>query len=199
MSLGLGLVRVARAGRSSFALLPGNLLLQPDSFGDAPWAAGGGGGAVVTAGAAGAPDGSSLASTLEDTNTGGLVGRAQSVVIVPGTTAYTVSAYYKAGTSSVASLRAVLSGGTSVPGEAVINLATGAVQWRTANVGTALSSADVGGGWWRVSVTVTGNGTANNSLGVEVRPAFAATYSPTSSAAATGTIYAWRAQAVVGP
>jgi hypothetical protein len=189
----------AAGGGASYRLSAANLLLLPDTFGSAPWTAGAGGNAVVTAGTVTAPDGIGLGSTLEDNSAAGTLGRVQPVTITSGSGAYSGAVYLKAGTSSVASLRLFLGGGTTVvPGEAVINLATGAAQWRTSQAGTSFTVTSVNNGWYRVQVVVTDSASGNTSITLEVRPAFAATYSATLNNAATGTVYAWRAQLVAG-
>jgi hypothetical protein len=175
-----------------------NLLLRSAEFDNAAWVAGSNGGAVVTADSGTAPDGTTTADTLNDNNAVSATGKAQSITITSGSGYYTASVYMKAGTSSVASLNMTLSGGTLVSGQAVINLATGAAQWRTANAGFSFAVTDAGGGWYRAAVTVADNASGNTVCAVEIRPAFAATYSPTMSAAAQGAILVWGAQLETG-
>jgi hypothetical protein len=175
-----------------YALSFGNLILQPDDLSVSPWA----GAATVSAGGVASPNGGTC-STLSDATAASLVGRQQSVTIPAGTDIWTSSVYLKAGTSSVCSLRVSLSGGVGVAGEVVTDLSSGAQQWRTGNVGTSFAATDVGNGWWRVFCRVTNSG-ANTALLMDIRPAFAASYSPTADAAGTGTVFAWRAQVVIG-
>jgi hypothetical protein len=174
-----------------------NILLRSADMTHAAWGAGGGGLATAVSGAA-APDGTTNAATITDANAGATLGLLQSVAVVSGTTVYTGSVYVKAGTSSVVSVRALLSGGTPVTGEIVVNLATGAAQWRTAATGTSFAVSNAGNGWWRVASTITDNASGNTAVSLELRPAFAATYSPTIDAAATGTAVFWGAQIEVG-
>jgi hypothetical protein len=194
VTIGLGLVRTARGGGPSFALNPANLLLQPDDFSVAPW----GGTASVSASAQLAPDGVSATLTLSDASTGANAGRSQNVAGPTNGAVYTGTVYLKAGTSGVASLRVSATGGSTVAGEAVIDLAAGSTQWRTGSVGTSLSATAAGNGWWRVRSTITNNASGNTTLVLDVRPAFAATYSQTADVAVTGTVHAWRAQLVLG-
>ena len=175
-----------------------NLALRSGDFSvSSAWAAGTGGAATVTTGPAGAPGGTNW-WTLDDANTGATLGRVQTVAITSGTGAYTASLWLKAGTSSVASVRFAASGGTAVIGEGVIDLATGATQWRTSTTGTSLGAVAGPDGSWRMAVTITDNGSGNTSLLMEVRPAFAATYSPTLANAAIGTVLASGAQIETG-
>ena len=174
-----------------------NLLLQSSGF-STSWASGSGGDASVTANSGTAPDGTNTAVLLGDANGSSILGRSQNVVITSGTGLYTVSVHFKAGTSSVASLRVTLGGGTIVTAEGIINLANGATQWRSGVSGTALSSVSLGNGWYRLIVTVTDNASGNNFLGCEVRPAFASTYSNVLDAAAQGNVLAWGAQVEQG-
>lgn len=186
LGLGLGLSRRGPVIR--------NLLLQANNIGASPWT----GGIVVSASAEIAPDGSG-ATTLAENSAAAIAGRSQVVTVAPTVTAYTGALYIKAGTSGVASLRVALTGGTSgAVGEGVINLATGATQWRTSNVGTALSATSAGNGWWRFAVTVTNNANGNTSLTFDVRPAFAATYVAAPEIAATGSIHVAALRLTVG-
>ncbi len=175
-----------------------NILLRSADMTNAAWGAGAGGLATVASGVA-APDGTTNACTISDANAGAALGLLQTVVVASGTSVYTMSVYAKAGTSSIISVRALISnGGTPVPGEVVVNLATGAAQWRTSNVGTSFTVTNAGGGWWRIASTVTDNSTGNVNVSLELRPAFAATYTPTLSTAATGNAIFWGAQIEVG-
>jgi hypothetical protein len=176
-----------------------NLLLRSAEFDNAAWVAGGNGDAVVTANSGTAPDGTTTADTLNDNSATNALGKAQSVTITSGSGYYTASVYMKAATSSVVSLNISLSGGTTpVFGQAVINLATGAAQWRGSFAGFSFAVTDVGGGWYRAAVTVADNASGHTACGAEIRPAFAATYSPTINTSATGTVLAWGAQLETG-
>jgi hypothetical protein len=175
-----------------------NLALRSADLTNAVWGAGGGGIATVTTAAVAAPDGGT-AHTLTDANGAAILGLSQSIPVTSGTTTYTGSVYAKSGTSSIISVRTLLSGGTTVvPGEVVVNLSSGAAQWRTSQVGTSFSVTAAAGGWWRISVTVTDNASGNNALGLELRPAFASTYTATLETAATGTAHFWGAQLEAG-
>jgi hypothetical protein len=176
-----------------------NRLLQSNGFGVAPWSAGAGGAVTVGVGSVAAPDGT-LAATLEDTSTASIAGRGQSIAITSSTAIYTGSVYLRAGSSSIASLRMAISGGgTAVPAELVVNLATGAAVWRSGNVGAAFAVTPAGNGWYRVAVSAYDNGTGNTALGVEIRPAFALAYPATSfDSAATGSVHVFGAQVEQG-
>jgi hypothetical protein len=163
------------------------------------WTNGSGGDASVTQNAGTSPALDNTATLLDDNNATQTRGRSTSFSITSGATAYTGSIFIKAGTSSVASLRISLVGGTSIAAEAVINLLTGEAQWRSGASGTTLHPVvPCGGGWYRLAFTITDNSTGNNTLGFEVRPAFNSTYTNTPDAAATGTALFWGAQCEIG-
>ncbi|CAB4155016.1 hypothetical protein UFOVP653_59 [uncultured Caudovirales phage] len=175
-----------------------NLMTYSADFTNAIWAIGDNGGAVVTADTDTAPDGTVSADTLNDNNASAILGRKNGIATTSGTSVYTASIFIKKNTSNCASIRVQLSGGTAVTGELVVNTATGAAQWRTGVSGTSFTSTQINNGWFRYSVSITDNASSNNSLSVEVRPAFASTYSPTIDLAATGSIFAWGGQVEVG-
>ena len=175
-----------------------NLLVQSEDF-TTSWTNGAGGGVTVTADTTAAPNGSTTADTLNDTSASEVQGRAQIVTITSGTGYYTGSCYLKENTSFVASIRITLSGGTtSVIGEGVVDLRDGLCQWRDTLPGASLSVESIGSGWYRLKVTVQDNGSGNTSASLEVRPAFASTYSPTMNLATTGSVFAWGAQLEAG-
>ena len=168
-----------------------NRLLWSEAF-SAVWA-GANGDPVLTANVGVAPDGAMTADRLDD-QSANPAGKVQAIAITSSTSPYTGSVFLKTGTSSVASLRLSLTGGTAMTGEAVVNLATGACQWRDAVLGAALKATPHGGGWWRIEATILDNASGNTAVALEVRPAFAATYVNILDSAATGSVLAWGAQ-----
>lgn len=168
-----------------------NRLLRSEEF-SLVWA-GANGDPVLASNVGVAPDGTMTADRLDD-QSANPAGKAQTIAITLSTSAYTGSVFLKAGTSSVASLRLSLTGGTNVLGEAVVNLATGACQWRDAVVGAALKATAHGGGWWRVEATILDNASGNTAAALEIRPAFAATYVNILNSTAMGAVLAWGAQ-----
>ena len=175
-----------------------NLLTYSEQFDNPAWFAGAAGAAVVTANTATDPTGNASADTLDDNSGVAVLGRQNGAPITSGTNSYTATVFIKTNTSPCASMRITLSGGTPVVAELVMDTINGAAQWRTATTGASFSVTPFGNGWFRFSATVTDNNSGNNVFVVELRPAFAATYTPTISAAATGSIYVWGAQFEAG-
>jgi hypothetical protein len=175
-----------------------NLVTYSEQFDNAAWATGDGGAAVVTSNTTTAPSGVNVADTLNDNSGVAVLGRKNGAVVVSGTGTYTASIFVKNSTSNCASIRLSLAGGTAVIGELVLDTVNGAAQWRTGVSGTSFSVTSFGNGWFRFSATITDNGTGNNVVALEVRPAFASTYSPTINAAATGAIFVYGAQLEAG-
>jgi hypothetical protein len=172
-----------------------NLLLRSEEFDNASWGGGASGNATVTPNAIAAPFGSITADLLDDTSTTQVQARSQVINIVSSTGSYTLSAFVRPNTSSIVSLRLGLGGATATNGEVVVDLATGAAQWRSGtNVATSFAITSAGGDWYRISVTVTDNGTGNNAATIELRPAFALTYTDTLNVTAQGSAYFWGAQ-----
>jgi hypothetical protein len=172
-----------------------NLLLRSEEFDNASWGGGASGNATVTPNAIAAPFGSITADLLDDTSTTQVQARSQVINIVSSTGSYTLSAFVRPNTSSIVSLRLGLGGATATNGEVVVDLATGAAQWRSGtNVATSFAITSAGGDWYRISVTVTDNGTGNNAATIELRPAFALTYTNTLNVTAQGSAYFWGAQ-----
>ena len=176
-----------------------NLLVRSEEFDQSPWASGASGNATVTPNAIASPSGTTTADLLDDTSTTQVQARSQAINVTSSTNPYTLSVFVRPGTSSIISLRLGIGGATAVNGEVAVNLATGAAQWRSgANVGTSFAVVSAGGGWYRVSVTVTDNSTGNNVVTVELRPAFASSYTNILDVNAQGSAYFWGAQLEAG-
>ncbi|WP_145156181.1 phage head spike fiber domain-containing protein [Pseudomonas oryzihabitans] len=175
-----------------------NVVLASQTFNHAKWVAGAGGSAQATDNAGAAPDGTTTAARITDSVTNEIQGIQQGLAITSSAGGQTASMFMKAGTSSIASLRFTLSGGTSVAGELIVNLATGAALWRGGVAGATYQVVPAGGGWWRVSLTLQDNNSGNVNANLEVRPAWASVMRDTFDSAATGNILVWGAQAEAG-
>jgi hypothetical protein len=148
-----------------------------------------------------APDGNWTATLLEDNSTAA----AQYVDVtltIPGTDTnwYTWSVFVKAGTSDLCQLRAYMTGGTVSLGSGVgvnftFSTKTLGTPTGTGGQGAATVSdagyTELGGGWFRIWVRIQNNNTGNTSLTCRLFP-------QNTSTAATGTVYAWGAQAELG-
>jgi hypothetical protein len=168
-----------------------NLVIQSDDMSLSPWADEST--PVTTPNAGVSPTGETNAVSIDDNGTGSVRGRGQSFTIANDSSVYVASCFIKAGTSLVASLRLAFSGGTAFGAEAVINLATGAAQWRSGNAGTAFKVEAFPNGWYRLTVAATNNATGNTGLTLNLRPAFAPSYSTGLDIAATGSALFWGA------
>ena len=99
-------------------------------------------------------------------------------------TSYAVSFYFFEGTAAITRIDVRLEGGTTVSNASNLT-------WSTHSVSTG-SIEEIGSGWWRFTApTIINNGTGNTVLRVRIFPA-------SSTAATTGTVIAWGAQAEVG-
>lgn len=187
------------AWTKSNSFIQTNRLLWSNGLDVSPWGAGAAGGVVVTANSGISPDGSNNAFSLNDNSNTVLQGRAQAINITSSNSTYTASVFIKAGTSSIASIRLGVGGGTTVVnGEVVVNLVNGDAQWRSGVSGTSFNVTSVGNGWYRVSLTITDSASGNINSTLELRPAFATTYQNTPDVAATGTALFYGAQLVQG-
>jgi hypothetical protein len=157
------------------------------------------GGSTDTANAIAAPDGTMTADLLDDTDAAAVRGRFRGATVPNDSNPWTGSVYAKTGTSSIISVRVTFSGGTGTNHSVVVDLSNGNAQWQTGSVGTSFRVRALANGWYRIAVTATNNGTGNTAFNMELRPAFAATYTPTVSAAATGSAYFWGGQIESGP
>lgn len=127
-----------------------NLLLQSQTFDNASWTKTN---STVTANAVTSPDGTTNADSLIE-DTANSQHRVQQSITVANTTAYTYSIYAKANTRLGIYMRIITA--TTVAG-AAFNLQTGVIN--TTAFGTA-AIQNVGGGWYRCSVTGTTDSTS---------------------------------------
>ena len=117
---------------------------------------------TVTNNSGGTTDPSGLNTSTLINPTGGSTTSFYSAAITTATsTTYTVSAFVKTGGAGFAGV-AFYDDTNSVLKEAVFDLSTGANTFTSAGV-TALTSVNIGNGWWRVSAQWT---TANNTVSV---------------------------------
>ena len=172
-----------------------NVIRQSQALNEAVWSTN----AVVGTNAVVSPDGTQNAETFTATNLNATL--SQTNGITANSLPYTSSLYikYVSGTPNVR-LRLALVFGTAAVGHVVINSQTGAHVASTA----PYTITDAGNGWWRVSVTVTNNGsnsgasfqvyTTNDTVSTNVIAlygaqlelgAFATSYIPTTTASLT--------------
>lgn len=175
-----------------------NVVLASQTFNHEKWVSGAGGSAQAVDNTTISPDGTKTAATITDSVTTEIQGLQQGLAITSSAGGQTASVYMKAGTSSIASMRFTLSGGSSVVGEVAVNLATGAAMWRGGVAGFRYLVQAVGSGWYRVSITLIDNNSGNVNANLEFRPAWASTLKDAFESTATGSIYLWGAQAEAG-
>jgi hypothetical protein len=149
-----------------------------------------------------APDGTWSATLLEDLST--TVAQYTDFGVTVGgadTNYYVWSLYVKAGTSDVCHLRAYMIGGGTPLGSGIAAQFTFStktvVMTGTGGQGAATAAdggfTEVGNGWFRLWCRIQNNNTGNTSMTCRIFPAMAG-----GSAATTGTLYVWGAQAELG-
>ena len=186
---------------------PHNLVLQSQTLDNASWTKSS---VTVTANSISAPDGTVTADTVDDTDAAAAGAAYQDVSVAADTSTYTVSCYFKKGTTNVVALRASIFGGTGIGASFAIDLNNGNY---TASISltaapTSVSVTSVGNGWYRCALTFSNNGTAGNTtMRVYVFPAYASALStPVNSLSTTtpvdntvtGYAYAWGFQVSKG-
>lgn len=161
---------------------PANLLSDQDNFGGAAWSIFGTG--SVTQNVTVDPLGTLTADLLSDDDLDSDQNYIGQNIVIPNDSLNRVySCYLRQGTAASTTLLASASGGTAVVSYATVTWAT-----KTVDAGTI---EDAGGGWYRVSHTITNNSTGNTSLQVRIHPAG-------RLISTTGTVSAWGALAEVG-
>jgi hypothetical protein len=155
-----------------------NLLAYSEQFDNAAWMAVGTG--SVTADSIVAPDGTTTADTIDDTDAAADQYYVQQTVTTIGDGARVFSVYLQQGTATDTTVAVFFVGGTTVSVLATVNWATKTIDTGTL---TQIGSSD----WYRVSVPINDNGTGNSQTLCRIYPA-------TNQASKTGTVYAWGAQ-----
>ena len=155
-----------------------NLLVYSESFINAAW----GGIAPVIEDVTIAPDGSVTADLLDGSP--GSSFKTQQILVTDDSLSHTVSVYLKRGSGLYSVFSVELSGGVDLTSSIYFTWAT-----HTAIIAGDCESykvIDVGGGWYRLAITISNNNTGNNLLGVLIYPS--------GHSFVTGTVYAWGAQ-----
>jgi hypothetical protein len=159
-----------------------NLLLQSEKLADSPWLQITGTGGVITRtnNSLQSPDGSNTA-TLINVSTFASGSSIYQDIDSPGTASYVVSVYMKPGTMTGNITLGVfyLTGGTTQGFNAVFNPQTGSF---VSTTGISGISENVGGGWFKLSLSVIGTNALNTKLRFQIY------------ASSSGTIYYWGAQ-----
>ena len=154
-----------------------NLLLQSESYDNASWTKSN---VTVTADQIRAFDGTLTMDLLNDADGANEGTVLQAVTIPNNSDSHTLSIYLKEGTAAVTRLLLAYSGGSGA--SQAVDVTWGATP--TVSAGTI---EDIGGGIWRVNVTLANNATGNTTLTVTISPAGA-------TGADTGTVYAGGSQ-----
>jgi hypothetical protein len=161
-----------------------NLLLQSQTFDNASWSKTSG--VTVTPNTTVAPDGTTTADTIDANGLAGAV--LNQGVVFTGDGTKSVSVFLKAGTSGTSTFFVRDITVTASRGIATITW-TGGVPSAVASAGGTIEGVEnYGNGWYRIKLIVTGVIAANSNV-VRLQP---------DSAAGTGTVIAWGAQAENG-
>ncbi len=168
-----------------------NLLSEAQAFGAPTWLAVNGG--TVTSNVAARPNSATVsADQVTDDSVTQVEGIEQVLTVPDDTQTYTASIWIRAttgGTSKTPSLEVVISGGTQVQGILRVNLDTGTIL-----LGTGTVTSTDGGTWWRISTTVTNNGSGNTNMAFRVFPARCDHNSSVTDVTQTGSAVIWGAQ-----
>lgn len=154
-----------------------NLLLQSEAFSNASWTKTS---VTATADQILSPRGTMTADLLSDAD-GGVAGTVvQSVAVPNNADTHTGSIYLKQGTAAVTNILMGYSGGTGVSTNADIT-------WGATPTTSAGTLVEDNYGYWRLALALANNSLSNTSLDFTIYPAG-------TTAASTGTVYAWGAQ-----
>lgn len=154
-----------------------NLLTYSEEFDNAAWV---NSNSSETANAAYAPNGELIADTLTDAS-GSAGTLTQTVTITDDDVNYCFSVYLKKGTASATTIELALSGGSTADSESMT------VTWGTNPTVDTGTIESIGDGWYRLSITLANNSSGHTSMLCRIYPS-------SSTAASTGTCYAWGAQ-----
>jgi hypothetical protein len=187
------------ANRPTYGIVPKtgrrNLLTRTEDFSNAAWTKLE---VSLTADAAVAPDGTSTADLLSESNLAAVHAINQSLSYVSGT-AYTISAYLKKGSGATAPDWVQVTFGSAAFGAsqyANFNLTTGLVG---TVVGGNAAIQSVGSGWYRVSFTATATSTASAPSGIVFNNnSDSSGRVPSYTGATTSNVLAWGAQLELG-
>jgi hypothetical protein len=155
-----------------------NLIDRSEEIDDPSWSKIGTG--TTTANTTAAPDGNTTADTIDDTDSGGTYAVNNTAAVANDSVVRTVSVFMKEGTAVKSALQIRYGGGTPV------ELNTD-ITWATHTVSNG-SIEEIGGGWYRVQLSLANNNSGNTTLNIKV---FAASRTDIS---ATGTVFVWGAQ-----
>jgi hypothetical protein len=165
--------------------LKNNLITFSQDLDNAIWTKGG---SSITTNAVAAPDGSLTADNLIENSANSTHTCAQTSISITSGAQYTGSAYFKNAGRGYITLRMQA---TSIF-DTAINLATGLITGTTA--GATSRVEDVGGGWYRVSLTVTASATGTATFSFRLNNGATATYLGDGVSG----VSIWGAQMVVG-
>lgn len=174
-----------------------NHVLQSGDLSAVPWAG------PATTGTDGtlAPDNASPASLVTDSDPGSQGYREQGYA-GPTSVRHRASLFLKAGTSHIAALEVIDDSGGQIISVAV-DLRSGTVveTERHSEAGLSLDAFTQpirpygNDGWWRLMIMTPTTGSTGTPFRLRVIPAWSTSLSPTADPSATGSIYAWGAQA----
>ncbi|WP_431860108.1 LamG-like jellyroll fold domain-containing protein [Azospirillum sp.] len=162
-----------------------NPVAYPTDLTNAVWVLAGNA-TMTPAASVAAPDGTATAALLTDADTANNGRVTQTITLPADTLTRTFSMYVKAGTSQ--NCRFTFTAGNSLV--SYLNFATGTVTNTTANTMTATA---VGGGWYRVTGSVTNTASATCTLSVMI-----ATGNGVGDVTQTGTLYLWHPRIDIG-
>jgi hypothetical protein len=156
-----------------------NLLLRSEELGVSPWFTLN---TTITSNLIEAPNGTLTADMLTDTNPAGDAYLAQPIADPLNSGVYAVSVYLKQGTTASSAIEISFFGGTTI-------IFTVIIRWDTKTTDFNIGSlADVGNGWYRLSLSAANNASNNTLLYFAIRA------SGDGTGVETGTVYAWGAQ-----
>lgn len=168
-----------------------NALLYSEDFNNAAWVTSGT--IVVTPDAVAAPNGLTVATTLNDTDGAATSGITQSITVAADTNNRTLSVYVEkdAITTRFPAIYIRYSGGSAVESYVSLNTQTGATSIISGAAPTIVVDDYVD--YWRVSLTLQ-NDSTNTLLDLGIFPAYSSTLGGAASVATTGSINVFGAQ-----
>jgi hypothetical protein len=158
---------------------------------------------TITANSVAAPDGNTVAETVTDTTTNNVHGGHTGTIATTAATDYTTSHHFKYN-SLVFSTLSICEAGSQNGGYAAFNIQTGAVTQSAALTAGTLTGAtitDIGGGWYRATVTarIASGSTAYYTVGTANAGTFVTeAYGREIHGGTTNAQYWWGSQAEIG-